>query len=65
MLVTFTGTIWLRTPEAAKYLGMHEETIRRWAREGAIPAAKLGNPGGSRFKRSDLDRFLEERRAER
>jgi PTS system nitrogen regulatory IIA component len=57
-------TAWLRTPEAAKYLGVHEETVRRWAREGAIPAAKLGNRGGFRFKRDDLDRFLEKRRAE-
>jgi excisionase family DNA binding protein len=44
-----------------KYLGVHEEMIRRWAREGAIPAAKLGNRGGFRFKREDLDRFLDER----
>ena len=54
-------TAWLRTPEAARYLGVHEETIRRWAREGTIPAAKLGNRGGFRFKREDLDRFLEQR----
>ena len=39
-------------------LGVHEETIRRWAREGAIPAVKLGNRGGFRFRREDLDRFL-------
>ena len=51
-------------PEAAKYLGVHEETIRRWACERAIPAAKLGNRGGFRFKREDLDKFLETRRAE-
>ncbi len=38
--------------------------MRRWAREGAIPAAKRGNRGGFRFKREDLDRFLEQRRAE-
>lgn len=57
-------TGWLRTPEAAKYLGVHEETIRRWAREGAIPAAKLGNRGGFRFRRDDLDRFLERRQAD-
>jgi excisionase family DNA binding protein len=55
---------WLRTPEAARYLGVHEETVRRWAREGVIPAAKLGNRGGFRFKREDLDRFLERRRTE-
>lgn len=58
-------TAWLRTPEAAKYLGVHEETVRRWAREGAIPAAKLGNRGGFRFKRDDLDRFLEQRLTDR
>src|SRR6266496_182030 len=51
--------------EAAEYLGVHEETIRQWAREGAIPAAKLGNRGGFRFKREDLERFLEERRTDR
>ena len=55
---------WIRTPEAAKYLGVHIETMRRWAREGTIPAAKLGNRGGFRFKREDLDRFLEARRTE-
>ena len=54
---------WLRTPEAAKYLGVHIETMRRWARDAEIPAAKLGNRGGFRFKREDLDRFLERRRA--
>jgi excisionase family DNA binding protein len=52
---------WMRTPEAAKYLGVHVETMRRWAREGTIPAAKLGNRGGFRFKREDLDRFLQTR----
>ena len=54
---------WVRTSEATAYLGVHIETMRRWAREGTIPAAKLGNRGGFRFKREDLDRFLEERRA--
>ncbi len=53
---------WVHTPEAARYLGVHIETMRRWAREGTIPAAKLGNRGGFRFKREDLDRFLEQRR---
>jgi len=52
----------MRTPEAATYLGVHIETMRRWAREGTIPAAKLGNRGGFRFKQGDLDRFLESRR---
>ena len=55
--------IWLRTSDAAAYLGVHEETMRNWARKGVIPAAKLGNRGGFRFKREDLDRFLERRRS--
>jgi excisionase family DNA binding protein len=53
---------WIGTPEAAKYLGLHIETVRRWAREGVIPAAKLGNRGGFRSKRADLDRLLNDRR---
>jgi nitrogen PTS system EIIA component len=52
---------WLTTEEAARVLRVHPETMRRWAREGTIPAAKLGNRGGFRFKRVDLDRFLEQR----
>jgi excisionase family DNA binding protein len=44
-------------------LDLHRgRTIRRMAREGAIPSAKLGTRGGFRFKREDLDRFLEARR---
>lgn len=52
---------WLDIPKAGFYVGVHEETIRRWALEGAVPAAKLGNRGGFRFKREDLERFLERR----
>jgi excisionase family DNA binding protein len=54
---------WLTTEEAAEYLRIHVNTVRRWAREGAIPAAKLGNRGGFRLRREDLDRFLEARRS--
>jgi excisionase family DNA binding protein len=54
-------SIWLTTEEAAAYLRVHPETLRNWARKSVIPAAKLGNRGGFRFKRGDLDRFLESR----
>jgi excisionase family DNA binding protein len=53
---------WLTTAGAARYLSVHVETLRNWARKGVIPAAKLGNRGGFRFRREDLDRFLESRR---
>jgi len=53
-----TGSNWLTTEEAARYLKVNVGTLRRWAREGVIPAAKLGNRGGFRFRREALDRFL-------
>jgi excisionase family DNA binding protein len=53
---------WLTTDEAAEYLQIHVETVRRWAREGKVASVKLGNRGGFRFKREDLERFLESRR---
>jgi excisionase family DNA binding protein len=53
---------WLRTDEAAEYLKVSIDTMRRWARTGVIPAAKLGNRGGFRFRREDLDQFLANRR---
>jgi excisionase family DNA binding protein len=62
-LVTFTGTGPSR-PRRSPVSGRSRLTHRRWAREGAIPAAKLGNRGGFRFKREDLERFLEARRNE-
>ncbi len=52
---------WLTTEEGAAYLCVHPETLRNWTRKGMIPAAKLGNRGGFRFRRQDLDRFLEKR----
>ncbi len=36
----------MRTPEPARYVGVNLDTMRRWARDGVIPAAKLGNRGG-------------------
>ena len=53
---------WLRTEAAAAYLQVHAETVRNWARKGVIPAAKLGNRGGFRFRQADLDQFVESRR---
>jgi excisionase family DNA binding protein len=52
---------WLTATEAAANLRVHIETMRRWARDGTIPAAKLGNRGGFRIRKADLDRFLIDR----
>lgn len=45
----------LDVKEAAEYLRINEQTVRRLAREGAIPAFKVG--GIWRFRRSALDEF--------
>jgi excisionase family DNA binding protein len=45
--------------EVSQYLGLHELTVRRLAREGAIPALKLGRQW--RIKRDLLERWIEQR----
>jgi excisionase family DNA binding protein len=45
--------------QVAEYLGLHELTVRRLAREGAIPALKLGRQW--RVKRDLLEKWIENR----
>jgi excisionase family DNA binding protein len=44
--------------EVAKYLRMHEMTIYRMARQGEIPAYKVGNRW--RFNRERIEEWLNE-----
>lgn len=44
--------------EVARYLSLHELTVRRLAREGEIPAFKVGRQW--RVKRDLLDRWIEQ-----
>jgi excisionase family DNA binding protein len=49
---------WLTLGQAAKYLGMAQSTIRKWSDQKRLPA--FYTPGGHRrYRRSDLDQFLE------
>jgi excisionase family DNA binding protein len=49
---------WLTLGQAAKYLGVAQSTIRKWSDVGRVPA--FYTPGGHRrYRRSDLDMFLE------
>jgi excisionase family DNA binding protein len=49
---------WLTLGQAAKYLGVAQSTIRKWSDQGRVPA--FYTPGGHRrYKRGDLDRFLD------
>lgn len=46
----------LTAEEAAQYLRIHAETLRRKVREGEIPAVKVGR--AYRFRKEDLERWL-------
>jgi excisionase family DNA binding protein len=48
----------MTTDEVSVYLNLHPLTVRRLARDGEIPATKIGRQW--RFKRDLLDRWLEE-----
>jgi len=48
----------LSTTEAAKYLGVHANTVRRWETQGLIQAYRLGTRGDRRFTHAELHRFL-------
>jgi excisionase family DNA binding protein len=52
-----TATSWeplLTPPEAGAFLQVHEKTAIRFARDGVIPAIRLGGKLW-RFRRSDLE----------
>jgi excisionase family DNA binding protein len=42
--------------DAASYFGLTAYTIRKMAREGDIPAAKIGR--AYRFRKDDIDAFI-------
>src|SRR6266536_445857 len=49
---------WLTLGQAARFLGVAQSTIRKWSDQGRVPA--FYTPGGHRrYRRADLERFLE------
>lgn len=50
----------VKTAEAAEYLGVSQNTLRTWASEGKIPMSRNPANGYRLFKLADLDAFLEE-----
>jgi len=52
---------WLTLGQAAAYLGVAQSTIRKWSDRGRVPT--FYTPGGHRrYRRRDLDAFLERSR---
>jgi excisionase family DNA binding protein len=48
-------------PEIADMLKVSRQTVYRWVKSGELPAFKLGHDW--RIKDSDLQKFIEERKA--
>jgi excisionase family DNA binding protein len=52
----------LSATEAARLLGVHPNTLRRWTNDGLIHAYRVGKRLDRRFRRTDLEKFLETKR---
>jgi excisionase family DNA binding protein len=48
----------VKTAEAAEFLGVSQNTLRAWAKAGKIPMRRNPANGYRLFKRSDLEDFL-------
>ncbi len=47
--------------DIVELLGVHEESVRRWLRDGDLHGYMLGRKGGYRVSGQDLQEFLEKR----
>lgn len=54
----------LTVSAVAEKLGVHIETVRRWIRDGDLPAIRFARKTGYRIRASDLAIFLEDRETE-
>ena len=50
---------WLTVTQVAKELQIHEETVRRWLRQGRLEGHNFSGRTGYRIRRSALDAFME------
>ncbi len=52
---------WLTVEEIVDTLKVHEQTVRRWLRDGELRGVLLGRKAGYRVRESDFEAFLEAR----
>jgi excisionase family DNA binding protein len=52
---------WRTVAEIVDELRVHEQTVRRWIREGQLRAYNFGGKTGYRIKEEDFETFLEAR----
>ena len=47
--------------DIVRILQVHEETVRRWLREGELKGFSLGRKSGYRVRPTDLEAFIRQR----
>ena len=50
----------LTVRDVSRILNIHVNTVRRWADQGILRAYRITNRGDRRFKKEDIDHFLDE-----
>ena len=53
---------WYTVADIVEKLRVHEQTVRRWLREGDLKGYSFGGKSGYRIRSSDLEAFLESHR---
>lgn len=61
VIVDEDGKDFLTVRETAKRLGVHENTVRNWARQGVLESAKVPGTSFLRFDARDVERLVERR----
>ncbi len=51
---------YLTVEQAAERIQAHEETVRRWLREGKLVGTLISRRAGYRIPEREVDRFLKE-----
>ena len=52
------GERWLTVAEIVEQLQVHEQTVRRWLRDGRLTGRNFGGRTGYRVRERDLETFL-------
>lgn len=47
--------------EVAGFLGVHQQTLRRWDVEGKLKSIRVGQFGHRKYKKSDIENILKKK----
>jgi excisionase family DNA binding protein len=50
----------LTIKQVSSLLSIHPNTLRRWCDEGKIPSLRITTRGDRRFRREDIQRYLDD-----